>query len=189
MGTFSVIYSDCPWEYKVWSKKGLGRTAASHYGTMSTEELCALPVVEIASPDCMLFMWASFPNLLDSLKVMSSWGFKYKSCGFVWIKTNRKSPGFHIGMGHYTRANAEICLIATRGHPKRVSKSVRQLVLSPIEHHSKKRDCIRNYIVELCGDVPRIELFARERVPGWEALGNEIDGRDIRDALREVIRA
>ena len=165
----------------------MGRSAAHHYDTMTTEALCALPVADIAAPDCMLFMWATFPNLLDCLKVIAAWGFKYKSCGFVWVKTNKKSPGFHVGLGYYTRANAELCLIATRGHPKRVSKSIRQLVASPIERHSKKPDCVRDRIVELCGDIPRIELFAREAAPGWDALGNEIDGRDIRDALPEVI--
>jgi len=146
---YGVIYCDCPWEYKVWSKKGMGRSAAHHYDTMTTEALCALPVADIAAPDCMLFMWATFPNLLDCLKVIAAWGFKYKSCGFVWVKTNKKSPGFHVGLGYYTRANAELCLIATRGHPKRVSKSIRQLVASPIERHSKKPDCVRDRIVEL----------------------------------------
>ena len=93
-----------------------------------------------------------------------------------------------MGLRHYTRSNAELCLIATRGHLKRIGKGVRQLVVSPIERHSKKPDCVRDRIVELMGDVPRIELFARECAPGWTALGNEIDGRDIRDALREVIQ-
>jgi N6-adenosine-specific RNA methylase IME4 len=156
---------------------------------MTTAALCTLPVSEIAAPDCMLFMWSTFPNLKDCLKVIEAWGFQYKSCGFTWVKTNRKSSGFHIGLGHYTRSNSELCLVATKGRPKRVSKSVRQLVVSPIERHSKKPDCIRDYIVELCGDVPRIELFARECVPGWEALGNEIDGKDIRDALTDVLAA
>jgi N6-adenosine-specific RNA methylase IME4 len=154
---------------------------------MTTDELCALPVAEIADKDCILFMWVTFPNLLDGLKVIKAWGFQYKTCGFVWLKTNRKSPGFFIGLGYWTRANAELCLIATRGHPKRISKSVRQLVASPLERHSKKPDCVRERIVELMGDVPRIELFAREQAPGWDALGNEIDGKDIRDALKEVI--
>jgi len=171
----------------VWSKKGAGRTASSHYDVMTTEELCALPVADISAPNAILFFWVTFPHLLDGLKVISSWGFQYKSCGFVWLKTCRKSDGWHVGMGHWTRANAELCLIATCGSPKRIGKGVRQIVVSPIETHSKKPDCVRDRIVELMGDVPRIELFARERTPGWEALGNEIDGRDIRDALKEVI--
>ncbi|MDR1217436.1 MAG: adenine methyltransferase, partial [Oscillospiraceae bacterium] len=132
---YSVIYCDCPWEYKVWSKKGQGRSAAHHYDTIPTEELCALPVAEIAAPDCVLFMWATFPNLLDCLKVIKAWRFRYTSCGFVWVKENPKSPGYHVGLGYWTRANAELCLIATRGHPKRISKSVRQLVISPLERH------------------------------------------------------
>jgi site-specific DNA-methyltransferase (adenine-specific) len=131
-------------------------------------------------------MWATFPNLLDCLKVIKAWRFRYTSCGFVWVKENPKSPGYHVGLGYWTRANAELCLIATRGHPKRISKSVRQLVISPLERHSKKPGCVRERIVELIGDVPRIELFARERAEGWDALGNELDGRDIRDALKDA---
>ena len=103
------------------------------------------------------------------------------------LKTNKISPGYFLGMGHWTRANAELCLIATKGSPRRIGKGVRQIVVSPVERHSKKPDCVRDRIVELMGDVPRVELFARERTPGWDAMGNEIDGRDIRDALEEVI--
>jgi N6-adenosine-specific RNA methylase IME4 len=154
---------------------------------MTTTELCALPVAEIADKDCVLFMWATFPNLFDCLDVIKAWGLQHKTCGFVWLKTNKKTPGFFLGLGYWTRANAEICLIATQGHPKRISKSVRQLVVSPLERHSKKPDCVRDRIVELMGDLPRIELLARERAEGWDAMGNEIDGKDIRDALREVI--
>ncbi len=183
---YSVILADPPWAYSVWGKKGYGRTAASHYDVLKTDAICSLPVSDIAATDCMLFLWVTFPALYDGLKVIESWGFQYKTCGFAWIKTNQKSPGFHVGLGHYTRSNAEICLIATRGKPKRLSKSVRQLVVSPLERHSKKPDCVRERIVELCGDVPRIELFAREQAPGWDAVGNEIDGRDIRDALKEI---
>ena len=189
MKRYECLYADCPWEYRAWSKKGAGRTAASHYDVMTTEELCALPVADIAAPDAILLMWVTFPNLLDGLRVIKAWSFQYKSCGFVWIKTNRKKPGFHVGLGHWTRANAELCLIATRGHPRRIGKGVRQIVVSPVEAHSKKPDCVRDRIVELMGDVPRIELFARERAPGWDAMGNEIDGKDIRDALKEVIDA
>ena len=184
---FSIIYADCPWTYKAWSKRGKGmRVALNHYNTMTTEELCALPISEICEKDCVLFMWTTFPQLFDCLKVINAWQFEYKTCGFVWLKTNKKSEGYFLGLGHYTRSNAEICLIATRGTPpKRVSNKVRQLLISPIEQHSKKPDCTRDRIVELYGDLPRLELFARQRAPGWDAIGNEIDGKDIRDALRE----
>ena len=86
-------------------KKAWGVRRPATTDTMTTDELCALPVASIAAPDCMLFMWATFPNLLDCLKVIAAWGFNYKSCGFVWAKSNRKSPGFHVGLGYYTRAN------------------------------------------------------------------------------------
>jgi N6-adenosine-specific RNA methylase IME4 len=185
-----VILADCPWSYEVWNERGASRSVAkNHYDTMTAAALCALPVAEIADKNCVLFMWTTFPNLFDCLDVIKAWGFGYKTCGFVWLKTNKKSPGFFVGLGHWTRANAELCLIAARGHPKRISKSVRQLVISPLERHSKKPDCVRDRIVELMGDIPRIELFARERAEGWDAVGNEIDGKDIRDALEEVIDA
>ena len=77
-------------------------------------------------------------------------------------------------MGYWTRANPELCLLATKGHPKRISKNVKELVVSPRQEHSKKPDCVRNKIIELCGDLPRIELFARNRYKGWDSWGNEI---------------
>ena len=80
---------------------------------------------------------------------------------------------FFWGMGNWTRSNAELCLLATKGNPKRQSKSVHQIIVSPIEEHSKKPDEARKRIVELMGDVPRIELFAREHTPGWDVWGNE----------------
>lgn len=122
----------------------------------------------------MLFLWVTFPTLLESFEVIRAWGFQYKTVAFVWIKQNKKSDGLFWGMGYWTRANAEICLLATKGHPKRVSKRVHQVVISHIEEHSKKPNEVRNRIVELTGDVPRIELFARQTYEGWDAWGNEV---------------
>jgi len=172
---YGLFYTDPPWAYHVWSKKGAGRCAENHYPTMSLNEICALPVADLADKDCALFLWATFPNLPEAFEVIKTWGFTYKTVAFVWCKRNRKSPGFFTGMGYYTRANAEICLLATKGSPKRVSKGVRQIIDTPIERHSQKPGVTRDRIVELFGDVPRIELFARERVPGWDAWGNEVD--------------
>jgi N6-adenosine-specific RNA methylase IME4 len=186
---FGITFSsglDPAWKYK---QKGLQGAAEKHYKTMNLDDICALPVGKIAADDSVLFLWATFPLLSEALRVISAWGFTFKTVAFVWLKKNKKADSFFYGLGFWTRGNAELCLIATRGHPKRISKSVRQLVISPLERHSKKPDCVRDRIVELIGDVPRIELFAREITPGWDALGNEIDGRDIRDALREVIGA
>lgn len=142
---------------------------------MNIEDICVLPVAELATTDCALFMWVTFPLLREAFTVLDAWSFTFKTVAFVWIKQNRKLPTLFWGMGHWTRANAEICLLATKGHPKRVSAGVHQVIISPIEQHSKKPDEVRDRIVELMGDLPRIELFARQRVPGWDAWGNEID--------------
>ena len=175
MKKYSVILADPAWEYRVWSKKGAGRSAESHYPTMPIEQICALPVADLADKDCALLLWVTFPVLPDAFKVIEAWGMTYKSTAFTWVKTCRKSEGYHVGMGHYTRANAEICLLATKGSPKRISKSVRQLIVSPVEEHSKKPDEVRDRVVQLFGDVPRIELFARQRADGWDAWGNETE--------------
>ena len=141
---------------------------------MNTENICALPIAEIAAKDCILFLWATFPNLPEAFKVIKAWGFTHKTVAFVWVKRNRKSPGWFWGLGHWTRANAEMCLLATKGKPKRISAKVHQIIDSPVEEHSKKPDETRRRIVELVGDLPRIELFARQTTPGWDAWGNEV---------------
>lgn len=173
MKKYNVIYADPPWAYKVWSKKGAGRSAESHYPTMKIEDIKALPVGELADKDCALFLWITFPMLREAWGVLDAWGFEYKSVAFVWVKQNKKVPTLFWGMGYWTRANAELCVIATKGSPRRQSKSVHQVIVSPIEEHSKKPDEARKRIVELMGDVPRIELFARQKMPGWDVWGNE----------------
>lgn len=172
---YTVILADPAWAYRVWSNRGGGRSAESHYPTMPIQDICALPVAEIAAEDSALFLWVTYPNLSYAFEVITAWGYVYKTVAFTWVKRNRKSPGYFVGMGYWTRANAEICLLATRGHPKRISKSVRQIIDTPIEAHSKKPDETRIRIVELMGDVPRIELFARQKTPGWDVWGNEIE--------------
>lgn len=173
MKKYNVIYCDPPWAYRVWSQKGNGRSAESHYSTMSLEDIKALPVGGLAEKNCALFMWITFPLLNEAFNVLDAWGFTYKSVAFVWVKQNKKTPSLFWGMGYWTRANAELCIVATKGSPKRQSRRVHQVILSPIEEHSKKPDEARNRIVELMGDVPRIELFARQKTPGWDVWGNE----------------
>ena len=148
--------------------------AEKHYPTMSIDELCALPVPELAAKDCALFLWATFPQLPEALRLIRAWGFRYRTVAFVWLKRNRKSPSWFYGMGYWTRSNAEICLLATKGKPKRQSAGVHQFLISPIEQHSKKPDAAREKIVALMGDLPRIELFARQKTPGWDIWGNEL---------------
>ena len=171
--TYDIIYADPAWYFKTYSKKGNGRSPEQHYSCMSINDICNLPVNDIANPNCVLFLWVIDPMLQEGLKVIEAWGFKYKTVAFTWAKTN-KSEGFFTGLGYWTRANPEMCLLATKGKPKRISKSVRQLIISKLQHHSKKPDCVRNKIIELCGDLPRIELFARQKPLGWDVWGNEI---------------
>ncbi len=172
---YNVIYADPPWKYHVWSKKGNGRSAESHYPTMGIDDLCKLPVQRIAADDCALFMWVTFPLLYESIKLIKAWGFEYKTVAFVWVKLNKKADSLFWGMGYWTRANAELCILATKGHPKRNSAGVHQIILSHIEEHSKKPQQARDRIVQLMGDVPRIELFARQTDPGWDVWGNEVE--------------
>ena len=181
---YNIIYADPPWQYE--REKGEG-VAADRYKTMSIEELRNIPVNEIAAKDAVLFLWVTFPKLVEGLSLFEPWGFKYKTCAFNWIKQNPRSDGFLVGLGFWTRSCSEICLLGTRGHPHRVSANVRQLVIAHRMQHSRKPDEVRERIVELCGELPRVELFARYTAQGWDSLGNEIDGRDIRDAIRDLI--
>jgi len=184
---YKIIYADPPWQYRVYSKKGQGRSAENHYHTMNIKDIMALPVDKIADKDCILFLWITFPCLKEGIEVMERWGFKYKTCGFNWVKRNKKKNTYFMGLGFWTRSNSEVCLIGTKGQPKRISKSVPQICDARIMEHSRKPAEIRERIVELCGELPRIELFARDKVKGWDSLGDEMDGKDIREALREVI--
>ena len=156
-------------------KGGLLRgNPANHYPVMTVEEICELPVPKFAADNCVLFMWATFPKLKEAFEVIKAWGFKYSTVAFVWVKKNKKSDSWFMGMGWWTRNNAEVCLVATRGHPKRISRKVHQLIISPVEEHSKKPDITRDKIIELMGDLPRVELFARQAPPGWDVWGNEV---------------
>ena len=174
-----MIYADPPWRY---TQKGLQGAAEKHYPTMGIDEICALPVADLAAPDSVLFLWATFPQLPEALRLIRAWGFTYKSVAFVWLKKNKKADSWFYGLGFWTRANAEVCLLATKGKPKRISGSVRSVVLSPLQQHSRKPAEIRDRIVELMGDLPRIELFAREAAPGWDVWGNEVPTPEVKDA-------
>lgn len=172
MKKYGVILADCPWEYQ--RKRGQG-VAENHYPTMHIEDICSLPVAELADKDCVLFLWATFPMLPEALQTIRAWGFTFKTVAFVWIKANRRALTLYWGMGFWTRSNAEICLLATRGHPKRQARNVHQVIISPVEEHSKKPDEARRRIEALMGDIPRVELFARQHPPGWDVWGNEVN--------------
>lgn len=177
---YSVIYADPPWAYRQSgvSTKSRGN-AAKHYQTMDTTQICALPVASICAEDrAACFLWATFPNVGEALKVMAAWGFLYKTAAFVWVKKNRRDGGNFWGMGTYTRANAEVCLLGVtpgfKAAERVLSHRAHQIIEAPFEGHSKKPDEARDKIVALLGDVPCIELFARQRTDGWDVWGNEV---------------
>ena len=178
---YRVIYADPPWSFATYSAKGKGRAADAHYDTMTLDDIKALPVAEWAAPDCVLLLWATDPLLDRALEVVAAWGFKYKTVGFYWAKLNKSAgllsfdeSSFFTGLGFWTRANPEPCLLATRGHPKRLAADVRKLVVSPRREHSRKPEVIYERIEALCPG-PYLEMFARSSRPGWDSWGTQAD--------------
>jgi N6-adenosine-specific RNA methylase IME4 len=203
-GSFGCILADPPWRFATFSAKGRGRCPDGpvsekaarnlqrqnrperHYATMSLDDIKALPVARSAAKDCLLMMWAVDPMLPQALEVGAAWGFKFKTVGFVWAKerkvTSQRGDAFDepdqkrfpMGTGYWTRANPELCLLFTRGNPKRVSAAVRKLLIAPRREHSRKPD--EQYArVEALVAGPYLELFARSPRPGWANWGNETD--------------
>lgn len=170
---YQIIYADPPWEYKDKALAG-NRGAGCKYDVMLSKDIAKLPIANLADDNCILFMWVTMPKLNECFDLISSWGFEYKTCAFTWVKRNKIASSWFWGMGRWTRANAELCLLATKGKPSRISASVHSIIDTPIERHSKKPDIVRTKIVELCGDLPRIELFARQTAEGWDSWGNEL---------------
>lgn len=167
---YDIIYADPPWAYR--NMGNIQATANSHYPTMKQQDIEALPIGELAKPNSILFMWATFPKMQEALNTMKAWGFEYKTVGFTWIKKNKNGSNF-FGVGWYTKSNAEVCLIGVKGKPPKVSNKVSQIIESVREEHSKNPDIVRDKIIEFCGDLPRIELFARQYAEGWDCWGNE----------------
>jgi N6-adenosine-specific RNA methylase IME4 len=182
-GKFGAILADPPWHFEVWSLKNTGsaRHPSTHYPTMTLEDIEALPVGDLAADDCVLFLWVSWPMLLHALGVIDAWGFMFKTCAFAWIKADVSTLNLFPGpvdadmrLGYWTRANSEVCLLATRGNPKRLDAGVRQGIIEPGREHSRKPDCVHERIERLVAG-PYLELFARQRKPGWISWGNEVD--------------
>jgi N6-adenosine-specific RNA methylase IME4 len=182
MKKYQIIYADPPWSYND-KMKGHSFSLDHEYQTQSLEWIKDLKVKEIADDNCTLFLWAVSPLLPEALEVITAWGFKYKTLAFCWSK-QFAGGGDVSNLGRWTMGNVELCLLATKGHPKRLKNNVRQLVVDTRTVHSKKPDQVRNRIVELMGNLPRIELFARNDgsrdlfntnpLDGWDAWGNEV---------------
>ena len=176
---YRAIHIDPPWRFKNFSEKGEGRNATSHYDCLSPEAMKALPVVDFADKDCALFLWTTDPFLPVALDIIRAWGFSYKTVGFYWAKTNRTADpsrlterDFFCGLGYWTRANVEQCLLATRGSPRRLAKDVRRLIISPRREHSRKPDEVYARIERLA-EGPYLDMFARESRVNWDCWGNQ----------------
>ncbi len=174
---FACLLADPPWAFAGWSgATSLPTLGEDHYAVTATADLCNLPVGEVAAPDCALFMWVVDSHMAEALDLGRAWGFEFKTCAFVWVKS--KLGGYpHVGMGYWTRKQTEQCWLFTRGSPKRLSKGVEQIIHCPRGAHSAKPDRQYEHIEALVGG-PRLELFARSRRPGWESWGDQVGIRD-----------
>ena len=209
---FSVIMADPPWNFRTYSNKGQGRSADQHYPTMTRHDIAALPVSQVASDRSVLILWVT-PQDKDFAiqEVIPAWGMIFKTDAFIWAKT-RKDLDLHFRRlrrrmmngedidpiaflescfvttkGYYTRKQSESCLLATtKKIPPRLDKGVKELIIAPRDRHSAKPH-VQYDRIERLFDGPYLELFGRETRPGWTTLGNDIDGRDIRDSLAELI--
>jgi N6-adenosine-specific RNA methylase IME4 len=182
---YRVIYADPPWTFSTYSRKGKGRSAEAYYDCMSLADIKALPVMNWAAADCVLLLWTTDPLLPTAFEVIDAWGFTYKTVGFYWAKLNKSADrgtytdaSFFTGLGFWTRANPELCLLATRGHPKRLNADVRKLIVSPRREHSRKPDEAYQRIEALCPG-PYLEMFARAPRAGWDRWGAEAELRRL----------
>jgi N6-adenosine-specific RNA methylase IME4 len=176
---YDIILADPPWAFENWSEAGEGRNASQHYRTMSPEQIIALPVGQLASRNCALFLWCVDPMLDRGFDALRAWGFRYTTVAFTWAKRSSTGAAWHMGTGYYTRGNPETCLLGITGNLPRMDAGVRQLLVEPIREHSRKPERIHDDIVRLFGDRPRCELFSRQRRIGWDSFGNEIDKFEV----------
>lgn len=204
LGKYGAILADPPWRYEVWSGEtavrrvhsiGSNVSAAVHYETMPADDIRALPVAELAAKDCVLFLWVTWPTLPQAMQLIEAWGFNYKTCAFAWMKAHagqvelfHEEIEAHMGLGYWTRSNSEVCLLATRGKPRRLSKDVRQGIIAPRREHSRKPEGVHERIERLVGG-PYLELFARQRRAGWDAWGNETDKFPSTSSLLKKVQA
>ena len=195
---YAAMLLDPAWKFEVWDRDtGLGRSAEAHYDTMPADAMKAIPLPDLMADDCAVFMWSTWTHLPVALELGAYFGLTYKTCAFNWVKLNklqRDTP--FTGMGYWTRANSEPCLLFTKGSPRRKSKDVPQVLIdweggmfetetiaTPIGRHSEKPAAVYQRIERLVPG-PYCELFARKRRAGWDSYGNELDGRDMRELLR-----
>lgn len=179
-GGYRALVADPPWSFQSYTAAVGTRAAARHYRVMGLNDLMALPVPDLAARDSHLFLWTTGPHLPQALRLMTAWGFTYSSLAMTWIKLRRNHSGawserdLHLGLGYTFRKNSEIVLLGRRGRAKRLARDVPEVIVSPVREHSRKPDEAYARIVRYCTG-PHIELFARERRPGWLAWGDQTD--------------
>ncbi len=177
--TAGAILCDPPWAFQTYGKKHSTphRGAEDHYSVMSIDDIKALPIPDLAAPNCALFMWVVDSHFPDALDLAAAWGFEFKTCAFVWLKTTRAGTP-KIGMGYWSRKQTEQCWLFTRGKPRRIGKGVRQLIEAPRREHSRKPDETYERVQALVGG-PYLEIFARQKYPGWQQWGNQTELMDV----------
>ena len=209
-GLFDVILADPAWTFEVWDAETTGKRWPGHkYSLMTLDDICSLPVSQISAPNCALFLWATWPNIQDAFKVITAWGFTYRTLAFDWLKLTKNGRMWHIGTGYYTRANPEPCLLAVRGNMTVSNKDVLNVIAEPelasdtiidvVREHSRKPELAYQKLDRLypLGKYPRrAELFASQhsaplayKYHFTHALGYDVDGRDLRDSLSDLARS
>lgn len=201
---YRAILADPPWAFQTWwsgrsnklpSPKNKfsypSRASVPAYEVMREDELNSLPVSDLAADDCVLFLWICWPVLEQALRTIKAWGFEYKTCGFCWVKGHAGQIEMfqddidpYMTLGYWTRSNSEVCLLATRGKPKRLDAGIKQAIIQPRRQHSRKPDCVHDRIERLVAG-PYLELFARALHAGWDVYGNETEKFSSRLAVGE----
>ncbi|MCB1466615.1 MAG: DNA methyltransferase [Rhizobiaceae bacterium] len=169
---FKVILADPAWQFVTRSAKGKGKSPEKHYSTMTLDDICALPIAQLAAPDAALFLWGIWPRIFDCQRVIEAWGFKYSGLAWEWLKFNPKTGKYAFGCGYGTRKNLEPCLLARKGSPELLNRSVRDHMHAPRREHSRKPDETHQRIETMFAG-PYLELFARQPRKGWTVWGNE----------------
>ena len=159
---YGCIYVDPPWRY---SNQGTRGATDNHYETMSVDELCKMPVGDLAADRCHLHLWVTNGFLFEAPKIFEAWGFEFKS-SFVWVKPQ-------MGMGNYWRNSHEILLLGVRGGLTAGNRGLMSWVKANRREHSQKPDCVRDFVTKL-SPGPYLELFGRQQVAGWDVFGNQI---------------
>ena len=179
MKKYNVIYADPPWKYSsgvYQDSNRIERMLCSQYSSMDKKEIENLPIENISDKDCALFLWVTDSHLKDGIELMEKWGFSYKTIVFIWTKKTKNGITC-ANIGAWTMKNCEICIFGTKGNMLKYKKinNIYQLVEAERTNHSKKPEEVRNRIDLLFGNIPKIELFARENAIGWDVFGDEVE--------------